>query len=112
VRACTRAPTRFNQITLQDLSLDLRVAGRAVDLLTHIRAEISQIAGKCKDWTPPRAARPARRRRGGLTMPAFVNYALPRRDDAPPPDPASWAGSPAARGVARLQSLSHDRWST
>jgi hypothetical protein len=46
-----------NQITLQDLSLDLRVAGRAVDLLTHIRAEISQIAGKCKDLDAARELR-------------------------------------------------------
>jgi hypothetical protein len=45
----TERADQIHQITLADLVLDLRLAAQACGRLADVRAEISEIAAKCKD---------------------------------------------------------------
>ena len=59
-KIAVRLGERADQITMitsQDLALDLRLASRICDKLTHIRAEVAQIAGRCTDKDAARELR-------------------------------------------------------
>jgi hypothetical protein len=48
---------QIQQVTLQDLNRDLRMAARACDLLAHLRFELGEIAGKTTDQDTARELR-------------------------------------------------------
>jgi hypothetical protein len=49
----------INQVTLQELAADMRLAACACDKLAYIRFEIGEIAGKCPDPATARDLRAA-----------------------------------------------------
>jgi hypothetical protein len=55
-RLFERADT-ITQITLTDLVSDLRLAGQACERLAAVRAELSEIAAKCRDHDAARELR-------------------------------------------------------